>query len=356
MKSRLAIVALACITTGCPSPAVGEADDDVGTAGESSEGGDEPGTTTLADTGTSESESESDGETTESETGDPVDYDCDALVEPFVDSKELEGPTAYHDVVFDTSGHLIGWDGFNSFMAASYDDQGSLYLPNAEFVQGMDLLDNGDIVYANDYGELRRVSSDLQVSVEASGLQNPYGVTVGPDQRVYVAAIDAVYRVDLVADASAAFVSLPNTSIPRATVFDLDSTRMFISTINWDGALAPVFVVDLDEDLDPIGLPVVFAANVGYGYHDGLGIDACGNLYVPDYNSSGLYRIDPQGNVTTLYVNEPTAYGHGLEWGSGIGGWREDAIYLPQPYDANTVRELVLGVPSGALVRTWAGG
>ncbi len=38
-------------------------------------------------------------------------------------------------------------------------------------------------------------------------------------------------------------------------------------------------------------------------------------------------------------------YGHGVEWGSGIGAWKADAIYLPQPYNGNTVVEVTLGIP-----------
>ena len=40
---------------------------------------------------------------------------------------------------------------------------------------------------------------------------------------------------------------------------------------------------------------------------------------------------------------------------SGVGGWNHKAIYMPQPYDGNTVLEVVLGVPSGSYVRTWVG-
>jgi hypothetical protein len=101
---------------------------------------------------------------------------------------------------------------------------------------------------------------------------------------------------------------------------------------------------------------VIHASNVGSGYHDGLGIDACGNLYVPDYSTRGLYRVDPKGVVTMLFdqvTDGPSHYGHGLEWGSGIDGWNDKAIYLPQPYDGSTVLEVVLGAPSGSVVRTW---
>jgi hypothetical protein len=64
-----------------------------------------------------------------------------------------------------------------------------------------------------------------------------------------------------------------------------------------------------------------------------------------------MYRIDPDtGLVQDLLGHMGNAYGHGAEWGRGIGEWRSDAIYLPQPYDGNTVLEVVIGVPTA---RTW---
>jgi len=83
----------------------------------------------------------------------------------------------------------------------------------------------------------------------------------------------------------------------------------------------------------------------GVAWLDGLTVDACGNLYVPNYETSAVYRIAPDG-VVGLYLEQTLEqYGHGLEWGSGVGGWREDALYLPQPYDDATVVEVVVGVP-----------
>ena len=43
--------------------------------------------------------------------------------------------------------------------------------------------------------------------------------------------------------------------------------------------------------------------------------------------------------------------GHGVAWGSGVGGFREDALYLPQPVNGGTVGEAIIGVP----YRTWDG-
>ena len=38
-------------------------------------------------------------------------------------------------------------------------------------------------------------------------------------------------------------------------------------------------------------------------------------------------------------------------FGSGIGGWRDDAIYVPQPYNGKSVSEIGLGVYH----RSWQG-
>ena len=39
-------------------------------------------------------------------------------------------------------------------------------------------------------------------------------------------------------------------------------------------------------------------------------------------------------------------YGHGIEWGRGLGGFEKNSIYLPQPYDDNTVVRVDVGVPA----------
>lgn len=329
------------------------------------------GTTTVADTSTtapatSGSSSSGAGDThtiiydvgtmvdappVDNTTGILVDWDCDALVQPFVSERELLAPRGYHDVVFDGSGNIIGWDG-NALIASSYDDVTSVFLPGVSDVQGMDVLDNGDILWVG-YEGVRRVTPDQVSSLVTGSVNGAYGITVGPDQMAYASTSGAIYRIDPESGEANVWLSTPGLT-PRAMVFNLDSTGVYFSTLY--GGNASVYSVAVDDELVPSGDPVVYANGVGEGYHDGLAIDACGNLYVPDYSSRGLYRVDTASVVTMLYnqaTSGPSHYGHGLEFGSGIDGWDTHAIYLPQPYDNNTVNEVVLGVPSGALVRTW---
>jgi len=153
-----------------------------------------------------------------------------------------------------------------------------------------------------------------------------------------------VYRVDPDDDEREILLDLGGASSwsTRAVNFSPALDRMYIASLG-EGQ---VFAVDLDGDMDPEGDPYVFASGVGDSWQDAVGVDACGNLYVPEYFSNTLYRISPGGDVQPYIYWEEGKYGHGLEWGSGIGGWKADAIYLPQPYDGDTVVEVVIGVPS----------
>ena len=96
-----------------------------------------------------------------------------------------------------------------------------------------------------------------------------------------------------------------------------------------------------------VGSPMLFATISGAGnWLDGIRVDACGNVFVPNFSTSALYRITPDGVVSTYYDwPDITGYGHGLEWGNGVGGWDDRILYQPQPYNGCTVVALDIGVP-----------
>jgi hypothetical protein len=135
----------------------------------------------------------------------------------------------------------------------------------------------------------------------------------------------------------------------RVMDFSPDLSRMYIGT-HTDRA---IYVVDLDKDLNPINDPVILAPSVG-GWHDGLGVDACGYLWVASYDDQSMYRISPDGSDVRSMLDssfQNGMYGHGVFWGTGEGGFREDALYIPQPNNNDTVGEAIIGVP----YRTWSG-
>jgi hypothetical protein len=268
-------------------------------------------------------------------------FDCSLVPDEPTEINELDAPRGYHDVIFDTDGNLIGSDGSN--LRASPDpDTSNIWLPNVGDVQGMDWLPDGDIVAASG-SAIVRINAEDGKSVITSGLYG-YGVTVGPDGMVYVGGNASVMKLDPETGDFESFVGGFDGATPRVTNFSPDYSKMYIGTLGTGGR---VYAVDLDKDLEPIGDPYVFAEDVGGGYHDGMGVDVCGNVYVNDYNTFSLYRVTPAGDVSLLkgWTWSDGGYGHGQDFGSGIGSWRSDAIYVPQPYDGNTVAEVVVEIP-----------
>jgi hypothetical protein len=297
------------------------------------------------------------GDTATNETGDssapidtapPIEYDCSALPDrPTVDA-ELDAPKGYHDLAFDNAGRIVGWDGRASLGRSTYDNVYDILAPGFQSVQGIDRLHDGDFVVGDDVNQsLWRVTDEGVKTLLASDIGYLYGVMVGPDGKIYVGSNLTIVRVDPATGIKETLLEFPVRDTPRAVAFSLDNSTMYISTVG----RGMVYSAPLDATLTPTSPATIFANDVGGGWHDGIGIDACGNLYIPEYNTSGLYRLAPDGTTTTIFRGQSQRYGHGLEWGSALGGWRADALYMPQPYDQNTVREVVIGVPSGALVR-----
>ncbi len=319
-------------------PIIGETDADV----DADDDGD-------ADTDT---DTDSDPGTTPTDTTDPgeLDYDCDALPVFNLGDRTLTDARGYHGVTFDDDGNLLGYDGGQSFVKSRYGGARQVFVPGL-VPEGMDRLDDGDFVVSEIAGaRLVRVNEQGGSETLASSVGYVYGVVVGPDGMVYVTDGN-LSRVDPATGEVTLLIAGTRRYNIHTMNFNLDSTKMYLGTIG----RGSVWTVDVDEDLNPVGEPTVYAENVGAGWHDAVGVDACGNLWVPDYSSSGLYRVGTDGTVTPMVDAEATRYGHGLQWGSGINGWRGDTLYMPQPYNQYTVREVIIGVPSGDLVRTWNG-
>jgi len=280
------------------------------------------------------------------DTAAPLFWDCANLPVLPTSITELVGPAGYHDVLFDQAGYIYGWDSANAIRKVDYAGVGSVFSVGHSSVEQMDWLPDGDIVLGDDLNQvLVRVDATTgATSVLATEVGTVYGVIVGPDGWVYVANLDQVLKVDP-ATGQKVTVFDP-TWTPKVLDWSPDFTKMYVGEIG--SGSAKVYVLDLDAAYAPISAPVVLGETNG-GWHDALSVDICGNLYLADFNTRWLYRMTPDGVTTALIelVGQQTdKYGHGAEFGSGVGGWRADALYLPQPYDGSTVREVVIGVPS----------
>ncbi len=273
--------------------------------------------------------------------------DCAQLPSAPLSRATIAGARGYHGLAITGDGMMIGSDGAG-LIKASYNDEWSAFVPGIGLGEQMDWLADGDLVFATDDGALSRITATGSRSAIAADVF-AYGVIVGPDDMIYAVSNwgDAIIRVDPDSGEKQTLLATPGgKTVPHSIDFSPDGRRMYIGTIG-DGS---VYYVDLDENMEIVGGQKKLATAMGAGsldgWHDAVGVDACGNLYIPDYSSSSLYRVTPGGEASLYVQFDSQSYPHALVWGTGEHGWRDDALYLPQPYNNNTVIELVIGVPS----------
>ncbi len=284
-------------------------------------------------------------------TGDddtPLEFDCDALPEGPFDYKILFGPKATEDMAFDDEGHVIGADEGNLFKS-TYEGDYQIWVPGAGgFIAGMRALPTGDVVYADvSSGTLFRVEPSGAKTAVLSGLEYANGIEVDLDGLVYVAEQNGsrVRRIDpysgdydIVAD------DLFN---PNGLTFDPTYTTLYIGS--FEGGT--IHAVSFDEAGDP-GPAELLVDELGWGMLDGMGVDACGNIYVCEFWVAKLWRISPDGLSREQIVDfsQDTEWIPNLQWGSGLGGWAEDKLYVLD-IAASRMYEVPLGVP--AKPRAW---
>ena len=266
----------------------------------------------------------------------------------------FEPARGYHGLVFDDEDRIVGWDARSAIVAASSDGESDVFVPGMQSVEQMVRDDEGNIYFVHSWeGAVYKIYPSGGTELVANGFDYsyPYGLFWGPDGHLYV--VDGrVVRLNIETLEVTEILVPPGSGawMAHAANFSLDSTALFVATVgNGD-----VLRVPLDENLDPAGEYEVFSNTPG-GWQDSVGVDACGNLYIPEYYTGSLFRISPDGESKRVLEGRERDYGHGVVWGTGDGGWRRDAIYMPKPYDNTSVKEVVVGVPDGSLVRTWNG-
>ncbi len=306
--------------------------------------------TGLEDTGQDTGEDTGDTQDTGEE---PLpDYDCSDLPSTYSDV-EVEGAKAYHGVAFDAQGRLVGWDARNALTTSAYGEKATPWIPGMQQVEQIAEHPDGNL-YVLASNSLWRVSPEGGQERILGGLYYAYGLTFAPDGKLWLAD-GGLHRVDIDTGEKVTIIEAPEFDdwselLIRDVAFSLDSTRLYVVSTS-----RAMQYWELDEDLNLVGELQDFT-NVPGSWKDGLMIDACGYFWLPDFQRSALFRVSPDGQETIRVMggSGEKNYPHGLSWGAG-GDWSRTALYLPMPYDNAKVRELELGVPDGATVRTWKG-
>lgn len=102
---------------------------------------------------------------------------------------------------------------------------------------------------------------------------------------------------------------------------------------------------------DPYGYGVVctpdWGGYGGYTFHgglDGIGVDACGYVWVTEYTLGYVWRFPPQGGQPELAVETGTFWIPNMHWGNGVGGWDEQVMYM-QDRSTDDLLVIPIGLP-----------
>ena len=275
------------------------------------------------------------------DTGPPA-YDCDALPGGPFTYGIVYGPRATEDLAFDDQGHVIGADNGN-LMKSTYSGDFSIFAPNAGgFIAGLRALPTGAVVYADvSSGTLFRVDETGSKTPIASGLLYANGIEVGLDGLVYVAEQEGgrVRRID---PYSGEFEMVAEgLYAPNGVTFSPDYSTLYIGSFGG----GTIHALPFDEDGNP-GQAEVLVENLGNHMLDGMGVDACGNIYICEYLAARVWRISPDGveKEALLDFSQDTDWIPNMQWGSGVGGWVTDHLYVLD-ITAARMYEVPLGVP-----------
>lgn len=261
-------------------------------------------------------------------------FDCSSLSDEPGEAVEVEGAKGYHGLAFDSEGRIYGTDG-SSIIRATSDGEWEVWLPGLGYIEQLAFLPDGDLLVAHTYsGDIVRISPEGGQERVASAVHS-YAVLVGPDERVYLTTGKFVARLDLGTGELEYLGATESSWPPHSLAFSKDHSKLYVGTAATVGGQSTVYALALDAELEPVGELEPFAVGVGQGWHDGIAVDACENVYVTEFGSRTLYRITPDGEHVAPYrrwSGTGQRYAHGLAWGPEVGGWNPEALYVPMPY------------------------
>lgn len=80
-----------------------------------------------------------------------------------------------------------------------------------------------------------------------------------------------------------------------------------------------------------------------YGGLDGIGTDACGNVFVAEYVTGTVWRFDQEGAEGELAVDFRSYWIPNIHWGLGVGGFEQDVMYVADR-EHQSLRAVEVGV------------
>ncbi|MCP4606808.1 MAG: SMP-30/gluconolactonase/LRE family protein [Proteobacteria bacterium] len=211
-------------------------------------------------------------------------------------------------------------------------------------VRGMRFLPDGDLVFADRAaGIVMRLNlTNLSKRPIASGFREPNGIVLDMDGFIYLTGANKkIVRIH--PDTGATETMFTGQYTLDGITFSPDYKTIYFNTERGHVSKLPI------NDDGSAGKTTRLATIQGDGPADldGLTTDECGNIYVVKMNGT-VWRIGKEGGkpekvVTIRNLNPAAAIISAVNFGSGIGGWKEDALYIIA-MASNKVYEVEVGV------------
>jgi sugar lactone lactonase YvrE len=272
-----------------------------------------------------------------------IEYDCDDLPEGPFGLTKLDGPMASEDLAFDPYGNIIGSND-KAIFKSGYNEEPQVFVPNMKFRAGLRYLPNGHLIVCNNNkGELVRVDEEGVQHTVLTGLSYPNGLTVDLAGWVYLTEHDANKVLRVHPFTGETTVLTTSIGSPNGVTFSPDYKTLYIGGFSGKKI---IYAMSISPDGVP-GKLIEWATNVGSGWLDGMAVDACGNVYIADYGTTKILKLPPDGSSWEVFIDGSTldgAYLPNLQWGSGVGGWSQTSVFLPDGWHKG-VFEVDIGVP-----------
>ncbi len=284
------------------------------------------------------------------DTGTTPSYDCGALTAtPAV--TRLEGPPASEDFAFDRLGNLASFDGALLVLSTYPPGTRTPIASTGGFSGGPASLrylpGSGHFVFHDvNTSTLYEVDPTVGSIVPVfSGFGYAGAIEVRSDELLYVVDYAGLHLIDPTTGDHELTLARAPWLTPNGGSLSVDGATLYVSAR--DG----IWGVPLDADGHPAGFPTLWAdPPVGASEMLGMGVDACDNVYVVGTTAAAvgtLWRYAAGGGaVPEVLLERPGGALTNMQWGSGIGGWDTQILYVVDRSSSNGGYDAVeVGVP-----------
>lgn len=160
-------------------------------------------------------------------------------------------------------------------------------------------------------------------STVLSGLAYPNGLEVDRQNRAYVAdnSTGTIHMVDVYTQDH--WIVATGLASPNGVILSPDQQVLYVGSF---GGNVIYGIPRLSETT--WGRPRILVRDPLNGGFDGINVDVCGNVYYTEFIAGNVWRVTPDGTRIDRMVRLPSAWIPNMRWGSGVGGWDPNKLYV----------------------------